>query len=291
MENRANIFGTKSIPKINFSLAEVVDQAQDLVGRMSISGVQKKLSMRLDKKKNNLVVAPTGGEYILKPQLDQWPLVPQNEALSMQLAKLYEIPVPPFSLISLNDGSIAYIIKRFDREKNKKLAMEDFSQILGISSEHKYDGSYEQIAKGIQQYSAAPGLDKIVFFRILIFNFLICNSDAHYKNFSLINHGNGYRLSPAYDLLNTKVILPADREDVALAFNGKRSKLRPNDFFDFAQTLDLPPKVVEREFQRISETQETFCAMINNSEMPDWLKRKFRNLYIERVRRLQKNLI
>lgn len=287
MNTQANIFSTKNIPTINFSLAEVSTQAQALVGHMSISGVQKKLSLKLDSKANQLIIAPSGGEYILKPQLEQWSQVPQNEALSMQLASIYEIPTPPFCLIDLKDGSKAYLIKRFDRENNNKLAMEDFSQLLGISSEHKYDGSYEQIAKGIQQYSAAPGLDKIIFFRILVFNFLICNSDAHYKNFSLINYGHGYRLSPAYDLLNTKLIIPSDKDDVALAFNGKRTKLRPKDFAEFADRLELPPKVIAKELGRIVETRDIFLSTIEQSELSEAFKKKFANLYLERLRRMQ----
>ena len=138
-----DLFGTNYLPKIDLTLNEVSLKAQKMAGRLSISGVQAKLSMRLNRANKELEIAPLGGEYILKPQIAAFPDIPQNENLCMNIASSLEIAVPPHSLIRLKDNTLAYIVKRFDRIKGRKLHQEDFSQIL--REENKYRGSLEEI--------------------------------------------------------------------------------------------------------------------------------------------------
>lgn len=273
--------------QLSFSLKDLPEIAiQNIVGQLSISGVQRKISLV---KKNDIFEATnTGGEYILKPADSVWDQVPENEHLCMSLAYDFNINVPENMLVKLADESRAYVVKRFDREKKVKFPVEDFCQVLNLSSVSKYSGSYENIVKGINLYSSAPGLDKIIFFRMLIFNFLICNNDAHYKNFSLIDIGKGYRLSPAYDLVNTFLILANPREEFALSLSGKKNGIKVDDFIQFSEYMDLPEKVVSIEFERISKTKDQFIKLINKSFLTDEKKKQFQALYSGRFSKLTK---
>src|SRR5690606_38986653 len=140
--------------------------------------------------------------YILKPPTPHYQQLPEVEDLTMHLAALAKIKTVPHSLIRLQSGKLAYITKRIDRTKKGKLHMEDMCQLTERLTEHKYQGSYEQIAKAILKYSALPGLDLVNFFELVVFSFLTCNADMHLKNFSLIQQpGMGMVFSPAYDLV------------------------------------------------------------------------------------------
>jgi serine/threonine-protein kinase HipA len=133
---------------------------------------------------------------------------------SSLLASIVKINVVPHSLIRMQNGGLAYITKRIDRTKNGKLHMEDMCQLTERLTEDKYNGSYEQIGKAILKYSSNPGLDLVNFFELLLFYFLTGNADMHLKNFSLIRQpGLGTVLSPAYDLVATALVNPADMKN------------------------------------------------------------------------------
>lgn len=235
------LFGVKYWPGIDLALNEVSIKAQEMVGKLSISGVQAKLSMRLNTGNRELEVVAKGGEYILKPQIDTFPNIPQNENLCMNIAFNLGIAVPPHSLIQLKDKSWAYIVKRFDRMNGKKLHQEDFSQILG--EEDRYKGSLERIGNRLWEISEVPGLDVQLFFERVLFFFIIGNGDAHLKNFSIIyDEGEYIRLSPGYDIVSSKLVIP-DEEDFALPMVGKKSKITGRDFDKFAGALRIRSEV------------------------------------------------
>lgn len=240
-----NLFGVNYWPKINLALDEVSIKAQKMVGKMSISGVQAKLSIRLDRASKELEIVAKGGEYILKPQISTFPNIPQNENLCMNIALNLGISVPPHSLIQLKDSSWAYIVKRFDRTNRKKIHQEDFCQIL--NEENKYRGSLEKIGDKLWKISEVPGLDIQYFFERILFFFIIGNGDAHLKNFSIIYDGKGHiRLSPAYDIVSSKLVIP-DEEDFALSMNGKKNKITNKDFKKLAKTLKIRSEVSYRK--------------------------------------------
>ena len=151
------MFHSSKLPVIDFGLSDISQQAQKLAGKLSISGVQPKLSVKLDKKKNQLVVATEGGEYLLKPQTSAFVNIPENEQCCMDIAQELTINVPLHCLIPLKDGSIAYVVKRFDREEGSKIHQEDFAQILEETD--KYKRSVEQIGRRLKEISSAPGYD------------------------------------------------------------------------------------------------------------------------------------
>ena len=232
------LFGVNYCPKIDFALSEVSIKAQEMVGKLSISGVQAKLSMKLNRTNKKLETTAEGGEYILKPRTDTFPNVPQNENLCMNIASNLEIVVPSHSLIRLKDHGLAYIVKRFDRIKGKKLHQEDFSQILEIKG--KYKGSLENIGHKLQEISEVPGLDLQLFFERILLFFIIGNGDAHLRNFSIVyDEEKHIRLSPAYDIVSSRLVIPNEEGELALSMNGKKNKITGKDFEQFAKTLKI----------------------------------------------------
>lgn len=276
------LFGINYYPKVNLSLNEVSIKGQEMAGKLSISGVQTKLSLKLNRKTRQLEVVSTGGDYILKPQISQWPNIPENESLSMAIAFDLGIETPLFSLIKLKDGSWAYLVKRFDRNKGLKRHQEDFCQIL--EEENKYKGSYEQIAGKLKEVSTFPGLDLQLFFERVLFFFLIGNGDAHLKNFSLIyNDKQNIRLSPAYDIVSSKLVIP-EEEELAIPMNGKKNNLKRRDFDSFAERFNIKTDVCYKNILK----QEVFDKFIGGSKLPDEQTQKLSAIFKERLKALKK---
>ncbi len=206
--------------QLPFSRRDVMEVRAELFQEMSISGVQEKISLRLERG----VLTPTaeGGEYILKPipglVLPKFgDEVPANESLTMQIAEqVFGITTAANALIRLADDELAYITRRFDRTRDgARIAQEDFCQLMERSSQthgvrYKYDTSYEALAQTMKKYVPAYAIASEDLFRRIVFNYFIGNGDAHLKNFSLQQDASfgDYQLSPAYDLLCTSLHLP-----------------------------------------------------------------------------------
>ncbi|MBK5270916.1 MAG: HipA domain-containing protein [Bacteroidia bacterium] len=287
------MFGTPVPPELPYSEDKMEELAEQVIqSQTAVTGVQPKISLHLasarepNRPKRFTIVGMWGG-YILKPPSPHYPHMPEVEDVTMHLASIARIKVVPHSLIRLQTGNLAYITKRIDRVKKSKLHMEDMCQLTERLSEDKYHGSYEQIAKAIQQYSKNPGLDVINFFELLLFSFLTGNADMHLKNFSLINHpGIGPVLSPAYDLLATALVNPADNEDMALTLNGKKKKIKRSDFETAFNTLKLDPKQQENIFTKMKKILPNWEEMIDISFLDDEWKKMYKSLIKERFNRL-----
>lgn len=276
-----NLFGMAKAPDLNLSLQEIPLRAQEMAGRMSISGVQPKLSLKLNKSSRELIVAPTNGEYIFKPQISTFPYIPENENCCMDIATALGIDVPPHCLLPLRDGSLAYIVKRFDRQGEVKIHQEDFCQILERAD--KYHGSLEQIGKKILEISAVPGLDIQLFFERVVLNYLLGNGDAHAKNFSISYYQDGIRLSPAYDIVCSKLVIPRE-EDSALTLNGKKNNIQRNDFDIFADRLKIPEKI---RYDNFSGRVPLLTEMIQDSQLPQNFKTRFVEIILSRFETLK----
>ncbi|MDD5218172.1 MAG: HipA domain-containing protein [Candidatus Omnitrophica bacterium] len=276
------MFGIRQVPAIPLSLQDIPLKAQDMAGRMSISGMQPKLSLKLNKRQAELVIAPTGGAYILKPQIQQFPHTPENENCCMDIAGALGIRVPAHCLLPLNDGTLAYVVKRFDRIGEEKIHQEDFYQIL--EKKDKYLGSLEQIGNKLKVISAIPGLDVQLFYERVVFNFLIGNGDGHFKNYSIsYPRQEGIRLSPAYDIVCSKLVIP-NEEDSALTINGKKNNLTRNDFDAFAEYLKIPERPRYEKF--IKKTGQ-IKQLITNSLLPEAFKAKLIEIVFSRYTRLK----
>ena len=295
-------FGTDRLPVMDISEENLMRIAVETTQKgLTVPGVQKKMSLHLDygdTPRLTLVNYPTG--YILKPQDDRYPSLPEAEYLVMQMARATGIRTVPFALVQIPDGERihrGYITKRIDRILPRRaddpvqlLAMEDFCQLDLRLTADKYKGSYERCAGVITRYSVQPGLDLSEMFLRLVFSFVSGNSDMHLKNFSLIETAPGsgsYTLSDAYDLLPVNLILPEDTEQFALTMNGKKRGLRRNDFIAFAQTIGFPANAAKKLLDHVIGKEDMYASMITGSLLPAAMKEDFLRLLHDRMLQLR----
>ncbi len=287
------IFGQPTPPLMEYKENMMEDLAFQIIkSQMTITGVQPKISLHLMSDRNiktpkRFTIVGLWGAYILKPPSQHYPQLPEVEDLTMHLAEIAKIKVVPHSLIRLQSGNLSYITKRIDRNKKMKLHMEDMCQITERLTEDKYHGSYEQIAKAIFKHSVNPGLDVINFFEQVLFSFLTGNADMHLKNFSLIQHLDGYILSPAYDMVATALVNPADEEDLALTLNGKKKKIKRADFVAAFNTLNLDSKQQENIFAKMQKAKPNWIEFISESFLTPNFKNSFKELINNRFERLK----
>ena len=287
------IFGTSIAPELPYSESNMEELAMQVIqSQTAVTGVQPKLSLHLASAKEpnhakRFTIVGMWGGYILKPPSPNYPNMHVVEDLTMHLAHIAKIKVVPHSLIRLQSGNLAYITKRIDRVRKTKLHMEDMCQLTEKLTEDKYRGSHEQVAKAILKYSANPGLDVVNFFEVVLFSFLTGNADMHLKNFSLIYEPTiGPVFSPAYDLVATALVNPADDEDLALTLNGKRKKINRSDFIKAFTTLGLDIKQQENIFDKMEKAFPKWKQMIDISFLNEDWKEMYKELLKERFRRL-----
>ena len=294
-ENKYSAKGLKKLsPKLMslndfpYSAEEQIREAVARAGKMSIQGMQPKLSVRLNVKGETFEIIDTGGHYIFKPQTVNYEEVPENEDVTMRLAKLVGIEVPLHGLVYSKDGSMTYFIKRFDRKgRRKKIPVEDFAQLSGNNRETKYDSSTERVVSIIEQFCTFPALEKLKLFNLTLFNYLIGNEDMHLKNFSVIRRDMKVELSPAYDLSNSTIILNS-QEELALPLRGKKNRLSKEDFFVYfaKERLELTQKSIDKTVNRIISAYAQWNDTIHKCFLTDAMKAKYIYLLDERYRNL-----
>lgn len=285
-------------PFTNPDMAELFDENRK---RISISGVQEKFSVILDKNKLRLIVVGERGTHILKPipqvgkKLDQ---MPANEHLTMQIARqVYNIVTAENALIFFNNGSPAYITKRFDLDaNNKKRAQEDFASLAGRTPQthgqhYKYSGNYLELFELMKSHLPAYQLEAIKLFKILIFNYLFSNGDAHLKNFSLSETPMGdFLLSPAYDLLNSRIHV--EDSDFALEegllpkpiSHGKISQ----QFKLLAEKAGIKQKISEDILKFMLSQSDLVGSFVKASFLDQKTKRNYLQHYQGKLNRLSK---
>ena len=282
-----DFFGSFPAPIIEWSLSDLKEQAvHSILSRITIAGVQKKLSLGIEKKGKDarFIIVGLWGSFILKPPVDEYPFLPENEDTIMRLAALVDIPVVPHAMIRLASGELAFISRRIDRDaKGQKIAMEDFCQLSERLTEDKYKGSIERIGKLIRRYSVYPGLDTIDLFERAVFNYLCANGDMHLKNYSMIEMSEGMRLSPAYDLVSTALAIPDDPEESALTVNGKKSRLLKGDFEALGEQLEIREAAVKNVFRKMSDTIEKMLATVKNNRLPAPMQSKLCEMIQKRI--------
>jgi serine/threonine-protein kinase HipA len=285
-------FGTPEVPTLDYTLEQLDDLARQVIAdQTSLTGVQPKLSLHLQQHSDSarLTIVGLWGNYICKPQTPDYPQMPELEDLTMHLAELAKIKVVPHTLLRMSDGTLTYLTRRIDRTATgEKIAMEDFCQLTGHQTEHKYKCSYERVGKTLLQYTQTPQLDLINYFEVVLFCWLTGNNDMHLKNFSLYEPtpDEGPRLTPAYDLLNAVLVNPADDEELALTLNARKKKLRVSDFLAAASTLGINASLVERLFAKYRNLLPRFEQMISTSFLCSELQEGYCTLLRERISRL-----
>lgn len=281
------LFGTTTPPELPYTKDDIESLALQVVrSQVTVTGVQPKLSVDLEKEANGkkrFTIVGLWGKYILKPQTELYVNLPENEDLTMHLATMVNIKTVPHSLIRFKDGSLAYITKRIDRDKKKgKIPMEDMCQLTEKLTEQKYKGSHEQIAKIIMLHSAYPVLDLLTYFEVLLFCYLTGNADMHLKNFSLYKPANEYILAPAYDLLSTKLVLPDDKDELALTLNARKRKLKKSDFNHLLNTYKIDEKVIENIYEKYRKIVPQWLNFIDTSFLPQQMKEEYKSIIIKR---------
>lgn len=281
------LFGTTTPPELPYTKDDIESLALEVVrSQVTVTGVQPKLSVDLEKEANGkkrFTIVGLWGKYILKPQTELYVNLPENEDLTMHLATMVNIKTVPHSLIRFKDGSLAYITKRIDRDKKKgKIPMEDMCQLTEKLTEQKYKGSHEQIAKIIMLHSAYPVLDLLTYFEVLLFCYLTGNADMHLKNFSLYKPANEYILAPAYDLLSTKLVLPDDKDELALTLNARKRKLKKSDFNHLLNTYKIDEKVIENIYEKYRKIVPQWLNFIDTSFLPQQMKEEYKSIINKR---------
>ncbi len=275
------IFESTTVPLLPYTRANIKELAREIViASTTVTGVQAKLSLDIARGKagepQRFTIVGLWGRYILKPQTDRFTNLPENEDLTMHLAEAAGIKTVLHSLIRFADGELCYITRRVDRTKNgDKIAMEDMCQLSERLTEDKYKGSYERIAKLIFQYSAAPLLDVVNFWEVVLFSWLTGNADMHLKNFSLYHPVDNYILAPAYDLLSTALAMPEDDEELALTLNGKKKRIKRVDFEKAMRDSGMDDKVIKNLFGRFSKALPKWHKLIDESFLPEDARGKY----------------
>jgi serine/threonine-protein kinase HipA len=282
----------KDLHDFPYNKSEQLKEAVARATKMSIQGVQPKLSARLNAAAEIFEIADQGGTFIIKPQNDLYEELPENEDVTMRMAASIGIETPLHGMLYSKDGSRSYFTKRFDRlPKKRKVAVEDFAQLTGATRETKYSSSMEKVAAVIDQFCTFPLLEKERFFRLTVFNFLTGNEDMHLKNFSLIRRNDKVELSPAYDLLNTTIVLRKPQEELALTLAGKKSKMTRENLVDYfgKERLGLAPIRIEKILLEMKSQKENWNELLDKSFLSDEMKTKYKELLNQRWMRFFKD--
>ncbi len=270
------------------------NEAVKSVGRISLSGAQPKFSIVVDDDKLRYIREGEQGTFILKPRPTAYQIINRdfcvaNEHVTMQIAsQVYGIETAANAICFFNDGTPAYITRRFDVHSKGKYKQEDFAALLGYTkdnagSNYKYDkASYEECAEVIHKYVKATLVDIRRFFRIILFNFVTLNDDAHLKNFSLIERNGEYRLSPAYDLINTSLqlmnphIFALDKGlfKEGMVFSDTHTISR-SDFEEFGKRIGLPIKVIKQEIDMFAAEQPLVKELLGRSFLSPSLQKQY----------------
>lgn len=283
------LYGVKTAPVLPYNRSQIGELAKRVVrAQTTLTGVQAKLSLDVNHGQKNepdrFTIVGLWGRFILKPQTDAYRSLPELEDLTMHMAEAAKIAVVPHGLIRFDDGELCYITRRIDRQPDgSKTAMEDMCQLSERLTEYKYKGSYEQIAKLIKKYSAVPQLDLVNFWEVVVFSWITGNSDMHLKNFSLYKTPLGFCLTPAYDLLSTLIVMPQDTEELALTLNGKKRKIKRSDFEKAMTASGLSEKVIQNMANKFGKAISKWIDLIDNSFLPNDMKRDYKRLIIKRV--------
>ena len=265
-------FGILKPPTLDYTLSEMSELAKEVVeSAVTVPGVQPKLSLGFirevlqDGSKGRLtVMGALGGNYILKPQNETFPQMPENEHLTMRMAELCGIFVVPSTLIRLKSGELSYLTKRIDRtETGEKIHMLDMFQILEAFD--KYRSSVEKVGKAVAEHSSNTLLDLLRLFEVVLFSYITGNNDMHLKNFSLILFNQDWMLASAYDLLNVNLHIPEDTEEMALTIAGKKRRLTKSDFINLGLSFQLTEKQIMNTFKRLIKAEKKMKQEIKSS--------------------------
>lgn len=279
----------ENIAPFNFTQSELRTEALAISDKISIQGIQPKLSARLNVKEGKFDIVEQHGTYIIKVQVPDRPQMPENEDLTMKLAKAIGIDVPVHGLVRDKEGQLNYFIKRFDRYSQKsKYAVEDFAQLTERPSDTKYDASTESLIPIITRFCTFPAIEMLKLYKRIFFSFMVGNEDMHLKNFSLISKEAKTYLSPAYDLLNSTIAMKRTKEELALPIMGTKARFKPFHLREYLgiERMELQQKIVEKVFTEVYGARSSWEGLIEKSFLSDKLKEDYLNILNNRFKRM-----
>ena len=286
------IFGSDTAPILPYTRENMSELARQVIRTSaSVTGVQAKMSLDVNrggkKEPSKFTIVGLWGKYIFKPQSAKYPNLPELEDLAMKMAEAAHIRTASHSLIRLADGELGYITLRMDRGRNgEKISMLDMCQLTNRLTEHKYYGTYLQLAETIKKYSSVPMLDVQRFWEVVLFSWITGNSDMHCKNFSLLDSGNGeYVLSPAYDLLAVLLADPQDTEEMAMSFTvgGEKSGFNRDTFMTAFTQSGISAAVTNKMIERMKTFLPKWRTLIAQSFLPEKMKENYLILLSKRI--------
>ena len=289
-------FGNDTPPILPYTRDNMTELAKQVIRTStSVTGVQAKMSLDVNRGSKNeparFTIVGLWGKYIFKPQSAKYSNLPELEDLTMKMAEIAHIRTARHTLIRLADGELGYLTLRMDRgRKGEKISMLDMCQLTNRLTEHKYYGTYQQLAETIKKYSSAPMLDVQRFWEIVLFSWMTGNSDMHCKNFSLIDSGNGeYVLSPAYDLLAVLLADPQDPEEMAMSFSlgGKKNGFKRNTFMSAFTQSGIPATVADRMINRMAGYLPDWKRLISHSFLSEKMQIAYCSLLDKRREALE----
>ena len=269
-----------------YTAVELRQEAANRAKKLSIQGVQPKLSAAISIVDQEFKIVDQFGTYIIKPQNDLFPQLPENEDVTMRMAKAFGLDVPFHGLLYGKDGSLSYFIKRFDRHgKGKKWATEDFAQLTGNSRETKYRFTMEKLIPVLDEFCSFPAIEKADFFKRILFCFITGNEDMHLKNFSLITQKGKTKLTPIYDFLNSTIAIKNPEEEIALTLKGKKSNLRSTDFIQYyaKERLQLNDKTIATILEQMKKATPKWKELLEISFLTEEMKLKYLDLLESRI--------
>ncbi|MBO6192030.1 MAG: HipA domain-containing protein [Prevotella sp.] len=288
-------FGSETVPLLPYTRDNMAELARQVIRTStSVTGVQAKMSLDVNRggksEPAKFTIVGLWGKYIFKPQSGKYPFLPELEDLTMKMAEVARIRTARHTLIRLADGELGYLTLRMDRgRKGEKISMLDMCQLTNRLTEHKYYGTYQQLAETIKKYSSAPMLDVQRYWEVVLFSWMTGNSDMHCKNFSLIDTGNGeYVLSPAYDLLAVLLVDTADTEEMAMSFSvgGAKNGFNKTTFMDAFTQSGIPVAVASKMIERMKGYFPKWKELIAQSFLSEQMKADYCHLLSKRIEQL-----
>ena len=288
-------FGSVTAPILPYTRDNMSELAHQVIRTSSsVTGVQAKMSLDVNRGGKNeptkFTIVGLWGKYIFKPQSAKYPCLPELEDLTMKMAEVARIRTARHTLIRLADGELGYLTLRMDRgKKGEKISMLDMCQLTNRLTEHKYYGTYQQLADTVKRFSSAPMLDVQRFWEVVLFSWIMGNSDMHCKNFSLIDIGKGkYALAPAYDLLAVLLADPTDTEEMAMSFSvgGAKNGFNRNTFMTAFTQSGISTSIAEKMIERMKGNLPKWEELINQSFLSDKMKSSYILLLRKRIGQL-----
>ena len=286
------IFGSNVVPILPYTRENMSELARQVIRTSaSVTGVQAKMSLDVNRGGKNepakFTIVGLWGKYIFKPQSSKYPCLPELEDLTMKMAEAARIRTARHTLIRLADGELGYLTLRMDRgREGEKISMLDMCQLTNRLTEHKYYGTYQQLADTIKKYSTVPMLDVQRYWEVVLFSWITGNSDMHCKNFSLIDTGGGkYALAPAYDLLAVLLVDPEDTEEMAMSFTvgGLKTGFDRNTFLTAFTQSGISATVADKMINRMKGYLPVWETLISQSFLPDKMKAGYCRLLNKRI--------